>query len=275
MDRLTETFKREIVEELLQLQLAGAKAGHERHLNLKAIKQLKENNPKSTFGLAGAEAYSEEEILSIVAQYTKCSTDYTIQKGSGYIDPAATLQGLYEAALLLKQVSSQKGKVLLATGHTGAMTAYYVEMAKLLEKMGCEVLDGKGAGLIVDRFLCPHCGQHDVEVRLDYVGKVAVTSDGEILRHTHSPEPMLAILDLLAQEKKLPDVVLADHGLAGAALQRGIKTIAVMDTNDPALALAKKEGKLPLTLIPMDDNRPNYITAQVVKIMEKIMEMVC
>jgi hypothetical protein len=34
----------------------------------------------------------------------------------------------------------------------------------------------------------------------------------------------------------------------------GIPTIAVMDTNDPALAVARARGA-DLTIIPMDDNR--------------------
>jgi hypothetical protein len=48
--------------------------------------------------------------------------------------------------------------------------------------------------------------------------------------------------------------VLADHGFAGAAVERGIPTVAVMDINDPALAVAAAEHR-DVTLVPMDDNR--------------------
>lgn len=68
--------------------------------------------------------------------------------------------------------------------------------------------------------------------------------------HTHSAEPMEALLAAVDP----PDVVLADHGFAGAAIERGIPTIAVMDINDAALSVAWAEGK-DITIVPMDDNR--------------------
>jgi methylase of polypeptide subunit release factors len=52
-----------------------------------------------------------------------------------------------------------------------------------------------------------------------------------------------------------PDLVLGDHGFAGAALARGIPVVAVVDINDHALAVAKAEA-MDVTIIPMDDNRP-------------------
>jgi hypothetical protein len=51
------------------------------------------------------------------------------------------------------------------------------------------------------------------------------------------------------------DLVVADHGFAGAAIVRGIPTVAIMDTNDPALAVVTLRGA-DLTVVPMDDNRP-------------------
>lgn len=273
LKHLAEKLIQEMKDKLVELQLAGPNCGHERHLNLKSIKLLKANDSKATFGLSGGANYTEEELLSFIANYTRCSTDLNQTEGPGSIDPHATLGGFYEAAEILARVAKQKGKVLLGSGHPGGMTAYYVELAKLLAGLGCQVLEDIGAGLVVDRYPCPHCGQHDVEVRIDYVGKVALLSDGEILRHTHSPEPMEAILNILAKENRLPDVVIGDHGFAGAAIKKGILTIAVMDTNDPALALAKQEGAN-LVVIPMDDNRPNYITSQAVKILENLIELV-
>jgi hypothetical protein len=51
------------------------------------------------------------------------------------------------------------------------------------------------------------------------------------------------------------DLVVADHGFAGAAIAACVPTVAVMDTNDPALALVAGRGA-DLTVVPMDDNRP-------------------
>jgi hypothetical protein len=52
-----------------------------------------------------------------------------------------------------------------------------------------------------------------------------------------------------------PELVVGDHGFAGAALTRGIDALGVVDTNDPALVLAWSRG-LPLSPILCDDNRP-------------------
>jgi threonine dehydratase len=58
------------------------------------------------------------------------------------------------------------------------------------------------------------------------------------------------------------DLVVADHGFAGAAIAAGMPTVVVMDTNDPAFAVAAVRGA-DVTVVPMDDNRPlnAYATA--------------
>ncbi len=61
-------------------------------------------------------------------------------------------------------------------------------------------------------------------------------------------------MELLLEGEPWPDLVLGDHGFAGAAIERDIPTIAVMDINDPALAIAHAEKK-DVVIVPMDDNR--------------------
>ena len=86
------------------------------------------------------------------------------------------------------------------------------------------------------------------EVR--YTGGVGCLADWGQLRHTHSS----AAMELLLEAEPWPDVVLGDHGFAGAAIERGIPTVAAMDINDPALAVAWAEKK-DVVIMPMDDNR--------------------
>jgi hypothetical protein len=50
-----------------------------------------------------------------------------------------------------------------------------------------------------------------------------------------------------------PDLVLADHGWAGAAGEAGITAVGFADSNDPALFLGAEEGKVAVA-IPLDDN---------------------
>jgi hypothetical protein len=55
-----------------------------------------------------------------------------------------------------------------------------------------------------------------------------------------------------------PDLVVADHGWAGAAAEAGIDTLGYADCNDPALFVAEDEGK-PLVTVPLDDNVPPHL----------------
>src|SRR3712207_8951459 len=75
-------------------------------------------------------------------------------------------------------------------------------------------------------------------VPMDWVGPVGALGNGASLWHTHSAHPMRDIL----QELGVVDLVVADHGFAGAAIAAGIPTVAVMDTNDPALAVVARRG---------------------------------
>jgi len=64
---------------------------------------------------------------------------------------------------------------------------------------------------------------------------------GGDLLHTHLPEPMQAVLAALTSP---PDLVVADHGWAGAAVTAGLEVLAMADCNDPALFVAEHEGRL-------------------------------
>ena len=73
-------------------------------------------------------------------------------------------------------------------------------------------------------------------------------TDGRVPRHTHRPDAMRL---MLAAER--PDLVLADHGFAGAAIEAGVETVSVADVNDPALLVAKAQGRTDVVVV-MDDH---------------------
>ena len=85
-----------------------------------------------------------------------------------------------------------------------------------------------------------------------YVCDVAVVSMSGDLVHTHSAKPM----EFLLEGGLKVDLVVGDHGFAGAGLAHGIDAVAIVDTNDPALVLAWARG-LPVLPILCDDNRPS------------------
>jgi hypothetical protein len=66
--------------------------------------------------------------------------------------------------------------------------------------------------------------------------------------HTHSSGPMEHML-----EEARPDLVFADHGFAGAAIEAGVDTVSIADVNDPALLVAMELGRTEAVIV-MDDN---------------------
>jgi hypothetical protein len=128
---------------------------------------------------------------------------------------------------------------VFATGHPGALLLYYLELARWAQELGGEVLTAKARG------------RYEKGISLDWAGPVGTLGDGAGLFHTHSPEPMRDVL----REVGAVDLVVADHGFAGAAIAAGVPTVTVMDTNDPALAVVAGRGA-DVTVVSMDDNRP-------------------
>jgi hypothetical protein len=92
------------------------------------------------------------------------------------------------------------------------------------------------------------------EWTIAYHGAVGMVTDGERPRHTHWPEAMRR---MLADER--PDLVMADHGFAGAAIEAGVETLSIADVNDPALIVAKAQGRTDVVVV-LDDHVPpeNY-----------------
>jgi len=85
--------------------------------------------------------------------------------------------------------------------------------------------------------------------RVRYIQNVAMLASGADLYHTHLAHPMELVLD----QAVTVDLVVGDHGFAGAAAERGIDVVSVADINDPALPMAKAEGRAAV-VIGMEDN---------------------
>ena len=83
---------------------------------------------------------------------------------------------------------------------------------------------------------------------IDHWGGVGILTDGREPRHTHWPDAMER---MLADET--PDLVVADHGFAGAAIEAGIETLSIADVNDPALIVAQAQGRTDVVVV-MDDH---------------------
>ena len=73
-------------------------------------------------------------------------------------------------------------------------------------------------------------------------------TDGHEPRHTHRPDAMRTMLT-----EATPDLVIADHGFAGAAIEAGVETVSIADVNDPALLVAQATGLTDVVVV-MDDH---------------------
>lgn len=239
---LTEMLAR-AASELASSGVVGPHQSHSRRNNIDKILALLDGTESdASFGLTRAASYSAEEVLGFLAEVTGCSTDIADLAGVDTIDPHKAVEAIEAGARMLAGHAARGSLLLAATGHPTGLLEHHIRVVDAFRRAG-----GKVLRLREDEKLAFGRGRSEVR----YVGGVGCLADGASLKHTHSSEAMEALLE----SRPWPDVVLGDHGFAGAAIERGIPTVAIMDINDQALAVALAEGK-DVVVVPMDDNRP-------------------
>lgn len=262
--RVPEALKARVIERLRAIRIAGRELSHTREANLAAIDKLLAGNPFYTLGIkrvdqAIAEGrYDRQQVLARVAAWTRCSSDLGLVTGPNYISPEACFEGLVAGAQAMRRVIKRRGTVVFGAGHSGSMISAYNQLAGYFLGQGCRVpTAGVGAEVQKDWYL-------------DFVGHVAVVSDTCGIHHTHMTGAMAAFLDAL---KEPVDLAIADHGFGGECLNRGIMTVAAMDTNDPGFALAHDLG-LDFVLVPMNDNLPNAVMKELADLYIALIEQI-
>ncbi|HET7482018.1 MAG TPA: phosphatase [Actinomycetota bacterium] len=223
--------------------ITGLHRSHERRSTIQKIERLIAGDPDAHFGLEGMSGRDAEEILAAMAFFTGCPADLSDVDCDDFIDPDLTMAGIMAAAERLARAAASGERLLVATGHPTGVLEHHIRVVDAFVSTG-----GKLLRLREDERL--PIGSHGRSREVRYVGGVGVLADWGQLLHTHKPDAMEALLEA----GDWPDLVLADHGFAGAAIQRGIETIAIMDINDHALAVAGRERDGVL-IVPMDDNR--------------------
>lgn len=251
-----------LVERLIGLKIAGYDLSHSREANLAAIDKLLALQPFYTLGIHSVIREVErghltkEQVLRLVAGHTRCSAELCVTRGPNYINPRTCLEGLWEAAQLMRAVRDRRGTIVFGAGHSGSMINCYNHLADYFREHGCQTpIAGGGVEVQKDWYV-------------DFIGVVAVVTDTCGIHHTHMTEAMAAMLDALPQP---PDLAICDHGFGGEAINRGIPCIVPMDTNDPGFAVAKMLGE-DFVLVPMNDNRPNFIMEELADIYITLIE---
>jgi Phosphatase len=237
----------ELLSHLTESRIAGAVATS-RENNLANYRLMAQRDPGYLFGLQPRGEWAFDDVLALMAKRCGVSDDPMHDAGEDTIDAELTIERLDAMSALLRAVADSKGRVMVATGHPAGLLVVHLEIVRALAVAGCTVLTSPAVWADVDRGGKPH------ERHIRHLHGVAVATQGANLLHTHSPVPMqLMLANLAAAGEAAPDLVLADHGFAGAAARAGLTTLGFADSNDPALFVGEAEGDVAVC-VPLDDN---------------------
>jgi hypothetical protein len=233
--------REELLLGLLDGGVAGDEVTHPSDNVVGNIRLLLEGDPDKQFGMTGLGTYTSREVLDLVGAAAGFEPDGLEGTGPVPVDPSLVLDACEEVGERLARACERGERVVLATGHPVGLAHLYTAVGRELTSRGVEILrpaDG----------LTWQDADRDHPWQLRYLEGVALLTDVASARHTHSGDPMARML-----RETRPDLVFADHGFAGAAIERGVDTVSIADVNDPALIVARAQGRTD-TVIVMDDH---------------------
>ena len=234
---MTPAEEPDILAHLVSARLAGRVATPTSG-SLRNAARLVEGDPDCTMGLSDWRDADLGEVLAAVhaAGGRELDPEAAEHPDGGYIEPTAALRGIDNHRRALAEfVAAGGGRVLVATGHP-SLLRHYGALAGALAAAGCAMvrpLEG------MENVLTTPEGR---PCSIGYVEGVAVLAYDGHEHHTHRSLYMEAMLDAIGGRDGV-DLVIADHGYAGAAIEAGIDTLSIADVNDPALPLAQARGR--------------------------------
>lgn len=230
-------------EYIIRSQLVGPPGAHSRQNILRKINRFierQENGEDGQYQLS-LPRLSFQQILNMAVEICGICPDPEYTEGEDFVSLEAFKKYTPVAAKVAREVSQKGGTILFATGHPESLPPAYSYIAKCLVNIGASLYN-------------PIIYPIYYEDRKPWLGSicgVTVLFEGGELRHTHNDCGLDKILEL---EKKRPDLVVADHGMAAAAIRAEIPTIAIIDTNDIELIVAASTYPDRIFPIPMHDN---------------------
>ncbi|MDF5754921.1 phosphatase [Spongiactinospora sp. TRM90649] len=241
----------ELRDHLIATRIAGPVATS-RENNLDHYRSLADRDPYYQLGLTFSGTWSYRDVLALMAKAAGVSADPRHRVGQDTIDPDRTIDALEEmGARIGAALARGRARLLFATGHPTGLLTVHLTLARLAVRHGARLLTpGEGWTYLGDGYRSRRSR------RIRYLDGVAMLDDHGGFVHTHDAAPMEHMLSVLGDDH--PDLVVADHGWAGAAGEAGYQTVAFADSNDPGLFLGEAEDKIAVT-VPLDDNvLPRY-----------------
>lgn len=252
---ITSKLRLKLRRSLLKSGVSGVISAHGAKKNVGSIRLLIAEDVYATFGITAVHTAVQSKIVTksiaieIVAKSLGITPERFRQKGPGFIDPKVTTDALSRMMDAIHVAIADDKLILIATAHPGSMISYYLDIADYIRDHGGRV------------YQTPEPFMFAPYRWFDAIRGVHVMTDEGILHHTHEAWSFWKFLGSLTEK---PGLVIADHGYAGAAINKGILTAAIHDVDDPGIPVAEYLGETVIA-IPMNDNQLNIPTAAVIK----------
>jgi hypothetical protein len=241
----------DLVEYLVEARLAGD-VDTTRESNYEHARAFAAGVVPFQFGLPPRRVWTLAEVIGVMAARVGIDPDLDRSTGTDVIDPQLTVKALERMRDRIREAVDARQRVIVATGHPAGIIDVHLAVAAHLRRAGCELLTpAAGSRFTVE---WAPLGRGD-RLQVRFIGGVGVCSErGTALWHTHAPNAMeLMLADLDERGEPRPDLVVADHGFAGAAAAAGVDVVCFADCNDPALFIGEEENRVAVT-VPIDDN---------------------
>ncbi len=225
---------------------AGAITGEvatPRENNLSHIRRFLDQERQFDFGVELTRNWDYDSVFDLMVDRCGLRPDPDFVEGVDTISTDRCIDAAGEMGRIIEEVALAGGRILFASGHPAGMLPVHMEMAAWARKLGAQIVEPDGFIPV-----------SDLGGDLRQMGGVWFWHLHGGIPHTHLAEPMLTLLtELDSRGEPAPDLVVADHGWAGAAGSAGLRAVGYADCNDPALFVAEAQGQVDVT-VPLDDD---------------------
>ncbi|WP_029089174.1 phosphatase [Brevibacterium album] len=220
--------------------------------NLAHIHRFLSQERQFDFGVRLERDWDYESVFALMVERVGLRPDPAFAEGVDTISAEKCIAALDRMRAVLEETVTAGGRILFASGHPAGLLPVHEAVAEWAQERGAEVVAGEACAADPATLRIPVPAPVGGDVRR--LGRVHVWHQHGGVPHTHLAEPMHALLDALeAAGAPQPDLVVADHGWAGAAGSRGVRTVGYADCNDPALFVAEAQGQVEVS-VPLDDD---------------------